>query len=48
MKQQIEKIKEMIIKNFKWIILFACILGFLLLAEAVLHKEIMTGDAIRI
>lgn len=48
MKQQIEKIKEMMIKNLKWIILFVCILGFLLLAEDVFHKEIMTGDAIRI
>lgn len=46
MKQHIEKIKEIIIKNWKWIILFACIAGFLLLAEDVLHKEIMNGDII--
>lgn len=46
MKQHIEKIKEIIIKNLKWIILFICIIGFLLLAEDVFHKEIMNGDAI--
>lgn len=46
MKQHIEKIKGIIIKNFKWIILFVCIVGFLLLAEDVFHKEIMNGDAI--
>lgn len=46
MKQHIEKIKEIIIKNLKWIILFVCIIGFLLLAEDVFHKEIMNGDVI--
>lgn len=46
MKQHIKKIKEIIIKNWKWIILFVCIVGFLLLAEDVFHKEIMNGDAI--
>lgn len=46
MKKYIEKIKEIIIKNWKWIILFACIVGFLLLAEDVFHKEIMKGDII--
>lgn len=40
------KLKEIIIKNFKWIILFICIVGFLLLAEDVFHKEIMNGDVI--
>lgn len=44
MKQHIEKIKEIMIKNLKWIILFVCIVGFLLLAEDVFHKEIMNGD----
>lgn len=38
--------KEIIIKNWKWILLFVCIVGFLLLAEDVFHKEIMNGDAI--
>lgn len=46
MKQYIEKTKEIIIKNLKWIILFVCIAGFLLLAEDVFHKEIMNGDVI--
>lgn len=46
MKQYIEKIKKIIIKNLKWILLFVCIVGFLLLAEDVFNKEIMNGDAI--
>lgn len=46
MKQNIEKIKEFAIKNLKWIILFVCIIGFLMLAEDVFHKEIMKGDII--
>ena len=41
-----EKIKEFIIKNLKWIILFICLIGFLALAEDVFHKEIMKGDII--
>ena len=41
-----EKSKEFIIKNFKWIILFICLIGFLALAEDVFHKEIMKGDII--
>ena len=41
-----EKIKEFIVKNFKWIILFICLIGFLALAEDVFHKEIMNGDII--
>lgn len=46
MKQHIEKIKEIILGNWKWIILFTCIIVFLLLAEDVFHKEIMNGDII--
>lgn len=46
MKQYIEKIKKIIIKNLKWIVLFVCIVGFLLLAEDAFNKEIMNGDAI--
>lgn len=46
MKQTIEKIKQIMIKNLKWMILFICIVGFLLLAEDVFDKEIMNGDAI--
>ena len=41
-----EKIKEFIVKNLKWIILFICLIGFLALAEDVFHKEIMNGDII--
>ena len=41
-----EKIKEFIVKNLKWIILFLCLVGFLALAEDVFHKEIMSGDII--
>ena len=41
-----EKIKEFIVKNSKWMILFICLVGFLALAEDVFHKEIMNGDII--
>ena len=41
-----EKVKELIINNFKWIILFICLIGFLALAEDVFNKEIMNGDII--
>ena len=40
------KIKDFLIKNLKWIILFICLIGFLALAEDVFHKEIMNGDII--
>ena len=42
----LEKVKEYIIKNIKWIILFICLIGFLALAEDVFNKEIMNGDII--
>ena len=41
-----EKIKEFVIKNLKWIILFICLIGFFALAEDVFNKEIMQGDII--
>ena len=41
-----KKIKEFIIKNLKWIILFISLIGFLALAEDVFNKEIMNGDII--
>ena len=41
-----EKVKEFIIKNLKWIILFICLIGFLALAEDVFNKEILNGDII--
>ena len=41
-----EKIKEITKKNFKWLVLFIALIGFLTLAEDVFHKEIMNGDII--
>ena len=41
-----KRIKEFIIKNLKWIILFICLIGFLALAEDVFNKEIMNGDIV--
>ena len=40
------KIKEFIVKNLKWIILFICLIGFCALAKDVFNKEIMKGDII--
>ena len=42
----IGKIKEFVVKNLKWIILFICLIGFCALAEDVFNKEIMKGDII--
>ena len=41
-----KRIKEFIIKNLKWIILFICLIGFLALAEDVFNEEIMNGDIV--
>ena len=41
-----EKIKDFIVKNLRWILLFICLIGFLALAEDVFNKEIMNGDII--
>ena len=41
-----EKIKEITKKNFKWLVLFIAVIGFLALAEDVFNKEIMNGDII--
>lgn len=41
-----EKVKEFIVKNLKWIILFICLIGFLTIAENVFNKEIMNGDIV--
>ena len=41
-----EKIKEITKKNFKWLVLFIALIGFLALAEDVFNKEIMNGDVI--
>ena len=39
-----ERVKEFIIKNTKWIILFICLTIFLGLAEDVFNKELTNGD----
>lgn len=41
-----EKLKKFIVKNFKWIVLFICLIGFFALAEDVFNKEIMNGDIV--
>lgn len=41
-----KRMKNIIISNLKWIILFACLIGFLALAEDVFSEEIMNGDII--
>lgn len=46
-----EKImKENVIKfiknNWRWMLLFICLIGFLALAEEVFHQEIMNGDIV--
>ena len=41
-----EKLKEFIVKNLKWIVLFICLIGFFSLAEDVFNKEIMNGDIV--
>lgn len=46
MKQNMEKVKEFLRKNIKWIILFICLIGFLAFAEDVFDKDIMKSDVI--
>ena len=41
-----EKLKEFIVKNLKWIVLFICLIGFFALAEDVFNNEIMNGDIV--
>lgn len=41
-----EKTKEFMKKNFKCLVLFIALIGFLALAEDVFNKEIMNGDII--
>lgn len=41
-----EKTKEFMKKNFKWLVLFIALIGFLALAEDAFNKEIMNGDII--
>ena len=42
----LKRIKEVFIKNYKWIICFICLILFLALAEDVFNNEIMYGDII--
>ena len=42
----LKRIKEVFIKNYKWIICFICLILFLALAEDVFNNEIMYGDVI--
>lgn len=44
MKQNLEKIRKFLIENFKWIILFICIITLLFLIEDVMDKDILTFD----
>ncbi len=46
MKQYTSKIKKIITKNWKWLLLLICMIGFLSLAEDVFNKEIMNLDII--
>ena len=39
-----EKVKEFIVKNFKWIILFICLIGFLAIAENKGKKVYLISD----
>lgn len=49
-REKEEIMKENVIKfiknNWKWMLLFICLIGFLALAEEVFHQEIMNGDIV--
>ena len=49
-REKEEIMKENIIKfiknNWRWMLLFICLIGFLALAEEVFHQEIMNGDIV--
>lgn len=49
-REKEEIMKENIIKfiknNWRWMLLFICLIGFLALAEDVFHREIMNGDIV--
>ena len=44
MKQKLEKIKIFLIENYKWIILFICIISLIVLIEDVMDTDIMVFD----
>ena len=41
-----ERVKKIVLNNYKWIICFVCLILFLALAEDVFNHEIMKGDII--
>ena len=41
-----KNVAKFIKNNWKWMLLFICLIGFLALAEDVFNKEIMNGDII--
>lgn len=45
MKKYIKDFKIYLLRNLKWIILFICIVLFLMILEDVVDKDIMTTDA---
>lgn len=49
-REKKEIMKENVIKfiknNWRWMLLFICLIGFLALAEDVFHQEIMNGDIV--
>ncbi|OKZ56943.1 MAG: hypothetical protein BHV99_04680 [Clostridium sp. 26_21] len=49
-REKEEIMKENVIKfiknNWRWMLLFICLIGFLALAEEVFHQEIMNGDIV--
>jgi len=42
----LEKTKELIIKNMKWIVLFVALVLFIAILEDMLEKEIYTMDIV--
>ena len=41
-----EKVIKFIKNNWRWMLLFICLIGFLALSEEVFHQEIMNGDIV--
>lgn len=41
-----ENVIKFIKNNWRWMLLFICLIGFLALAEEVFHQEIMNGDIV--
>ena len=46
MKLKIQDLKDWLLKNSKWLLLFICIIAFLAIAENVWNKEIMKMDVL--